>query len=372
MLHGMAVSTPPPAWPEGPWDVLVLGAGIHGLCTAFWLVQRGVRRIAVLDRYGPGHALGSSHGGTRITRTSYHDAKFVALAQAAHRDGWPTLERALAQPLRVRTPGVFHGPPGGPFDAYLVAATQVPDVLEPLSPTAAAARFPVLRFAAGDAVLHDHSAAVVLAARTMAALRAWLAAHGVQFGWHQGVEHLEADAHGVRAATAQGCLCAAGAVVAAGPELATLAADLAPPLTVVHQQVGYFALDAAAATLEPGAFPVWAHVAPGPAGFTYGLPALEGAGAKAAVHRTTAPAQPEHASPEPDPAELLAMARARFTVPVLGLAATERCRYTMTQDQDFRVERRPGAPLVGIAACSGHGFKFGPEIGRLAAARLLD
>jgi glycine/D-amino acid oxidase-like deaminating enzyme len=367
----MPTAAASPTLPTGPWDALVVGAGIHGLCTAFWLVQRGVRRLAVLDRHGPGHALGSSHGSTRITRSSYHEAKFVRLAEAAHRDGWPTLERALAQPLRLPTPGVFHGPADGPFGAYLAAAAQAPNLFEPLSTAAAAARFPVLRFASGEDVLHDRSAAVVLAARTMAALRAWLAGRGVQFGWHQPVQHLEADAHGVRAETAQGCLRAAAAVVAAGPDLATLAADLAPPLTVVHQQVGYFALDAAAAALEPGTFPVWAHVAPGATGFTYGLPAVDGAGAKAAVHRTAAPPQPDHAIAEPDPAELLAMARARFAVPVLGLAATEQCRYTMTPDQDFRVARRPAAPLVGIAACSGHGFKFGPEIGRQAAALLL-
>jgi sarcosine oxidase len=41
------------------------------------------------------------------------------------------------------------------------------------------------------------------------------------------------------------------------------------------------------------------------------------------------------------------------------------CLYTNTPDERFVLER--AGPLVVVSACSGHGFKFAPEIGRRAA-----
>jgi glycine/D-amino acid oxidase-like deaminating enzyme len=39
----------------------------------------------------------------------------------------------------------------------------------------------------------------------------------------------------------------------------------------------------------------------------------------------------------------------------------------MARGHDLRVARAAGAPVVTIAACSGHAFKFGPLLGRMAA-----
>ena len=53
------------------------------------------------------------------------------------------------------------------------------------------------------------------------------------------------------------------------------------------------------------------------------------------------------------------------------LAATS-CRYTLTPDEDFIIDTHPEHPQIVIAsACSGHGFKFGIEIGRILAALAL-
>jgi len=354
------------------FDAIVIGAGIHGLCAAFWLRQSGRTRIAVLERYGPGHDRGSSHGATRITRSSYHEQQFVHLAATAHRDGWPALERALGKPLRVPTPGVFFGPPDGPFGAYLQATLAASDAVLQVSVPAAAAQFPCLRFAADDAVLVDHSAAMVLASATMAGLREWLVAAGVELHWHCPVERLDAEVDGLRVTTATGRLRCRGAIIAAGAGLLRLAPTPDRPLSVLHQQVGYFAVDAEPAAQAAGTFPVWARIGREANDFQYGLPAHAGAGLKAAQHRTAGQgADPEAPAPPIDHAALLALAQERFAVPVRALLAAETCLYTMTRDQGFVVERSPDEPrIVSIAACSGHGFKFGPVIGRRAAELL--
>ena len=48
----------------------------------------------------------------------------------------------------------------------------------------------------------------------------------------------------------------------------------------------------------------------------------------------------------------------------------ETCIYTSTADESFVLERR-GRVVVG-SACSGHGFKFAPAVGRRLAALALD
>jgi sarcosine oxidase len=47
--------------------VIVIGLGIMGSATAWALARRGVRVLG-LEQYAPFHALGSSHGKTRIIR----------------------------------------------------------------------------------------------------------------------------------------------------------------------------------------------------------------------------------------------------------------------------------------------------------------
>jgi sarcosine oxidase len=49
---------------------------------------------------------------------------------------------------------------------------------------------------------------------------------------------------------------------------------------------------------------------------------------------------------------------------------TDTCLYTTTADECFVLERR-GRVVIG-SACSGHGFKFAPAVGRRLAALALE
>src|SRR5690348_17856593 len=61
-----------------------------GSAAVLELARRG-RRVLGLDRYGPAHALGSSHGGSRIYRQSYlEDPAYVPLLLRAW-DRWHRL-----------------------------------------------------------------------------------------------------------------------------------------------------------------------------------------------------------------------------------------------------------------------------------------
>lgn len=348
------------------FDCVIVGAGIHGLCTAFWLRRLGVRDVLVLEQGEPGHGRGSSHGAARITRSSYDDPAFVALARRAHAEGWPALEQALGVALRAPTPGLFFGPPDGPFAGYARATLQGGVAVEALDVAAARRRFPLLRIDANDGVLLDHTAAVVLAAETMHGLRAWLAASGVELRFATPVIALDDRGDGVEVVAARGVWRADHVVLATGPWTPRLARD--PQLTVLRQEVGYVAVDAPATACAPGNFPVWCRIGARTADFHYGLPSLAGSGLKVAVHHTTgAGIDPDADAPAIDTTALLELARARFTARVLALQHTERCLYTMTADGRFAVCDDEARRVTTIAACSGHAFKFGPIVGRMAA-----
>ena len=58
------------------YDVVIIGGGVHGLATAYELAKRGVRNIAVLERFYIG--AGSSGRNTAIIRSNYRTSEGVA------------------------------------------------------------------------------------------------------------------------------------------------------------------------------------------------------------------------------------------------------------------------------------------------------
>jgi sarcosine oxidase len=59
----------------------------------------------------------------------------------------------------------------------------------------------------------------------------------------------------------------------------------------------------------------------------------------------------------------------RFPAAEPAPAALDTCLYTSTEDERFVLERR-GRYVVG-SACSGHGFKFAPAVGKRLADLVL-
>lgn len=67
-----------PAWrkaiPAGPYDVIIIGAGGHGLATAYYLAKKhGIKRIAVLEKAYLGG--GNSGRNTQVCRSNYFHAE---------------------------------------------------------------------------------------------------------------------------------------------------------------------------------------------------------------------------------------------------------------------------------------------------------
>jgi len=61
---------------KGRYDVVIIGAGVHGLATAYYLAKHGIRNVAVLDK---GYLGGGASGrNTAIIRSNYRTPEGVA------------------------------------------------------------------------------------------------------------------------------------------------------------------------------------------------------------------------------------------------------------------------------------------------------
>ena len=71
-------------------DIVIVGAGIFGLSTAYELVRRG-HSVLAIDRFGSGHPATSSTGASRSIRIAYDHPFYVELALEAI-ESWRRLE----------------------------------------------------------------------------------------------------------------------------------------------------------------------------------------------------------------------------------------------------------------------------------------
>lgn len=350
-------------------DVVVVGAGLMGSATAWELSRRG-RSVALVEALAVGHDRGSSHGASRIFRRAYADPMYVAMTGRAG-ERWRELELDSGSPLLTRTGGLDHGRRRDPalLEQRLTGAGVA---CELLTAAQAGARWPGLRF--DGPVLHHPEAGVVDAAAAVAAMVERARARGahVLAGTQvRSAEVLASHAGGagrVRVRTDGTTLTADTVVVAAGAWLPDLAGHLGvrldlPALRVTQQQVFHFA------SREPGTtWPVFVHK---DEMSTYGLPSDRDAGpgsVKVAQHDGGALTSAAARDGVVDPA-----ARARIVEHVgrwlPGLdpqpVAETTCLYTSTPDEDFVLDRV--GPVVVASPCSGHGAKFAPLVGQLAA-----
>lgn len=363
--------------PPAAFGALVVGAGIHGLATAWQLALRGVPRVALVERFRLHHDRGSSHGTSRITRTTYSDADYVRLTRVAHAEDWPRLERESGARLLHPCPGAFFGPPEGGIEQWAAAVeTAGAPGVERITAAEARRRFPAFAFPDTETVLHDTTSAVVAAADTLRALDRRCRVEGVHVLEETRVLGLELDRDPIAVETDRGRLLAERLVVTAGAWLPRLVPALAPAVTVARQHVGYFRLGGDPAAMAIGRFPVWVYIGDEARGLYYGLPEFGRPGVKAALHASGGRSDDPEETPGADPAEIERVRRfltAQLAVPVEAVLHAENCLYTNTPDEHFLIGALSGHPNVVVGSiCSGHGFKFGPLAGRLLAELVMD
>ncbi len=347
-------------------DIVVVGAGIVGAATARALAD-GTRSVVLLERFELGHAQGSSHGSSRIFRLNYPDERFVRLARAAG-EAWRDLERERGLSLLERLGALDLGPAAKDVARALAACGVVHEVLRA---DAVEARW-ALRLDRGETAVFQPDGGLLHAARAHTTLIDAAVDGGVVVREHARVLALERGRGVVHVTLDEEELRAGAVVVAAGawaPELlSVLEIDL--PVVPTRETVAYVELpgaDAMPPVIDHAGVPTvdtGGIARSGQAAYALAAP---GTGLKAGLHHAGPVTEPDD-DPEPDAAVatwVADWARSRY-VAAGGLLGSETCVYTNTADETFVLERH-GRIVVG-SACSGHGFKFAPIVGRTLAA----
>lgn len=198
-------------------DIAVVGIGAIGAAAAWRLAERGVSVVA-FERFTPGHALGSSHGDSRLFREAcLEHPGLVPLAQRS-RALFRELEAASDTELLTITGGVMIGAPDSAVVAgTLAAAEQGRLAVETITAAEVRERYPQnAELAESDIAFLDPAAGVARPEFTVRAAAGAASARGARIVTGTRVTSIEPGAAGVVIRTADAAWHADRVIIAAG------------------------------------------------------------------------------------------------------------------------------------------------------------
>lgn len=355
-----------------PDSYLVVGAGLAGSATAWQLAERG-HAVTLVEATRPANDGGSSHGSARILRYAYPDPFYTRMVVEA-RDTWDEIEDLTGRQLVRPTGALDFGATRDP--AALAAVLRAEDVdCAVLSRAAAQERWPGIRV--DTDVLWHPGAGVIDAEQSVLAMTDLAVKAGATLLTDWPVAEIARARGGFHVGSTWGdrvrtdrVVISAGAwlpdLLRALPAGSELPARL-PALRVRKEQAYHFPYRD---PIEAPSWPTFIHKRADIS--TYSLPGGRDAGfrgQKLAEYN----GGPVIASAAHSDGLVEDRNRARVVeyvdrfVP--GLVpepyAETTCLFTTTPSEDFVIDGREGITIV--SPCSGHGAKFAPLVGRLAA-----
>lgn len=355
---------------SGHYDVIIAGVGGMGSAACHHLARRG-QRVLGLERFDLGHAMGSSHGMSRIIRLAYFEgSQYVPLVRRAH-ELWRETGREAGMDLLHVTGSLDLAAEGaGPVESSRQSCLDHGLVHEMLSHAEIARRFPAFHLPAGHVGLWQPDGGFVASERAIYAHVGLAQAKGAEIRCNEPVLEWRITAHGgVEVVTARGRYTAGRLLLTSGAWMDDLNPALAPHLRMVKQAIGWFGVKRPE-LFRMGSFPVFILTVD--EGNFYGFPLWEHPGFKlGGPHFAREPVDPRQPDRTPSSRQIAALRG--FLSKYLPDAAGEPlgvkgCIYTVTPDEHFVIDRMPGAEQVIFASCcSGHGYKFASAIGEALA-----
>jgi glycine/D-amino acid oxidase-like deaminating enzyme len=352
-------------------EVIVVGAGVFGVWTAFHLAAAGVR-VTLVDAYGAGNSRSSSSDESRILRCGYGGDEIYSRMARRSLDLWRSVDDGtLWHPC-----GVLWLASGA--DAYTAATRATLEAAEfpllVLESRELQARYPHLSCDGIELALLESDGGVLMARRAVQHLAGALAGRGVAVS--RGRVLPADDARRLDAVHLDDGrrLSADAFVFACGAWLPqALPGAVGARIRPTRQMVVYFGTPPGDDRFGASRTPAWIDF---PAGI-YGVPDIEGRGVKVGIDEHGPPFDPDTGDRTPD-APSIDRARAWLArrAPALASAPvveTRVCQYENTSTGDFLIDRHPDCSNVWIAGGgSGHGFKHGPAVGEIAAGLVLS
>jgi sarcosine oxidase len=356
-------------------DVLVVGLGAMGSMALWRLIRRGATVVG-FDRFDPPHALGSSHGESRIIRTAYYEGPgYVPLVREAF-GLWRELEAESGATILTMTGALMIGSPSSDVVAGTLASAREHGLEhEVLDGIQVGRRYARHRLVDDEVAVYEEAAGFVRPEVGIAAALSRARALGAGIVTGLPVEHVEPTTGGVQVRAEGRTWRGRHAIVCAGAwNSAGLVDGLDVKLEVTRQCMVWFR-PRTPALHSPEVAPVFVHdISGSPALFAYGFPSVDGETVKVGVSARTAPQDPEAIDRVIHAADVDAAADyVRSALPDLDPRPVRAvvCLQENSPDRHFVIGAVAPAITV-LAGFSGHGFKFAPVIGDIAADLALQ
>ena len=359
--------------------IVIVGAGIVGLATAYALLKQGMQHVTVLEQATVDHPKGTSHGLSRLLRFEYGNDLFYSEMVQLSLERWMRLEHLARRTLYTRTGLLVLG---NENDNFTLPSYHVLNELG-LSPERLARRycnqlFPQFDTRPYDQFTYNQDAGILHASSCLRTLKELIIELGGNIFESHRVTEIAHDnlLRPIRLHLASGDeIVADRLVLATGPWVHSLLGELRLPIRLTRQYLLYFA-NLPTASFALHTFPAFI------VDDLYGFPlhsTCAGAGPcwlKAASHDFGIPVNPDD-HPAFD-SEIIARIRRKLCklLPLLEqaeLAHVDACMYDVSPDEDFILDRLPYDPRVVFATgLTGHGFKFGLLLGEILSSLVRD
>ncbi len=356
-------------------NIVIVGAGIVGLSTAYALLKQGTHRVTVLEQAVVDHERSTSHGISRLLRFEYGDDPFytqlVQLGLAHWRKLEHTSQRTLYSPTGILVLG--NQDDGFTRESYNTLRTLGLPTTR-LSQHQCRQSFPQFVTDDYDMYTYNTQAGVLHASTCLRTLRDLILDLGGEICEASRVKQIDYGncPRPVRIILHSGEVHNADRVVlAVGPWVHRLLKSMHLPVHMTRQYLLYFA-NLPIDSFGVQAFPAFL------ASELYGFPihsTLTGKGPswfKAASHNFGIPVEPEENAPAEDLLINQVVKRLRDLLPALRqaqLIQVDACMYDVSVDEDFILDTLPDDSRVVFATgLSGHGFKFGLVLGEILSS----
>lgn len=322
--------------------VAVVGSGIDGASAARQLAERGHETV-LFEQFNLGHTRGSSHGNSRIVRRAYPDALYTEIMMDAY-PMWAHLQANSGVDILHETGLLYFGSKESPQVESVINSLECLEVEHRvLNCTQVKSVFAQLLIEPDEIGVWTPEAGWVHAANAVRATLDLAKRSGLEIRENTKVDQsmLESEFDAF--------------VVCPG---AWITDWVKVPVRVTLQTYGYIQAHVHG--------PVWIEDS---AENPYGFPSEDGLGMKIGIHEPGPQIDPRdpHRLPSAKAIQQIEeTARKRFGIKAPHVENSVGCLYTSTDDEDFLLGHL-GKKGFFASACSGHGFKFGPWIGKVLA-----
>ncbi|MBI3288895.1 MAG: N-methyl-L-tryptophan oxidase [Elusimicrobia bacterium] len=357
-------------------SVVVVGGGIMGVQAAYHLAMLG-HSVTLLDQRDVPNQWAASGDHLRVFRLTYgKDAFYTEMALKAM-PLWLELNALAEETLLLQNGMLELAPKAGGYEAQSLAVLKERKIkFERLGPPDVKKRYPMYKSGAFKWALFHPDGGMIWANRSVAATASIAQRKGVKIRNGVKIVSIQKDKSGIKSVKdSTGKVWEAEKFLfTAGYWTGELLRQWGVPIRVTKQEQLFLRPLTSRGRYRPEHFPVFASLTGG----FYGFPVHIQGFIKIGYHRKG----PVVKNVNPDELRTLTPKfekscrgfLKKFMPELAGFEDFEGhvCWYDNTPDNDFIIDRLPDAPNAFLAAgFSGHGFKFGPIVGKSVAELMV-